>query len=532
MLSKIYYWLVGSLERIHPLIPVKWKKNIVIFDNIENPACMSLENYSLFQELSLNRNYRVVYLANKKVIQKKGHIEKGVLVLDSSWRTAVRLFGSLLFSRVIIDSYQQFYKLGLSNFYRSPSVTTVYSQHGINYFKIAGLDNCLISSEYYDYFVVSSVEEKKIILRHFLFQDRQVKLLGLARLINSPSSSITQKKKVFIYLTRRDYFSSDTKSTELLIKSVKELIEKLRKKDFSVLLGLHHSIPDAVKSSFKEPLVDENLIAEAKRSSQILVTDFSSIFLDRDSRRQEHYFFLPDANFLSLLSGCDQINIRRTIELLSVKEVSFTASSLIEKIENHESTDLRTLGIIHSPELVKSNYESFIYEIFKDSKERKNRRACENVFDIIDARIKLPVIESSLFINLEKAENSIFFHGFYPVEVNRDEIYFRWSNRCPHLFFKLGRGSWKVEIKIFIEDFKKINELKIFWNSSEVRYELDWEIIKFKVECSHTSNIDLAFLREVDPRIHFSTMLSHDVSFFERELGLAIMTIRFLRIKS
>lgn len=528
ILSKILVLFLRLLVFFHPFIPNAQKKHIIIFDNITNKNCLSLENFNLFKTLYKFNNVKVFYLANGNL--KLNYDNPNIIYLNSNFLTIIRLFRVFLFARMIIDSYQQFYRLGLTDFYRLKSVITIYSQHGLNYFKSSGLDNCLISNDFYDYCILSSEKEKSLFLNKYLYSSNQLKVIGLARLIGSHKTNLIEDHSVFIYLTRRDYFYSDRRLTSSFIVKTKELCLTLRQAGFNVNLALHHTVPSNLRDQFSGQLVSESNIEEIKRKSKILITDFSSIFFDVDPLKYKLYFYLPDYKYIKDMKGSDYENIKNTLRVLSKKDISFSTEQLLCKIKSGLSYDLKELKIIHSSDEVKTGYVRLIHEILNTDSKINDTNHSNNFLNILETKNKLLLISENCSLDFS-SPNDLYLTGFYPSEINKEGDSFRWSNNDSHIYFKLSPGFWFIRLKVYFDNPKKLKSYFFYCNDKKINSFFYNDYLTFKLRCVKETKIDLRFFSNVSSDFKLNLNEQDSIFNFEREMGMAVLKINFLKFK-
>ena len=305
----------------------------VLVDNILNCDAELVDNFSLFCHINKKQGdkQRVLYLMNEDhYLYKELKIEYGDKIIGiNPYSPSKEFLNKITQVALIVDSFQAISKIRLHRSLKDSKVKSVYSQHGINYFK-PGFHGCSeISDERYDGVVLSSEIENQIYNSYYNFSDSQIIKSGLARwdLIGDKC-----EKLIFLYFTGRAYFANPKnkiedseyfKNISLLLCS--PLLSDIRKRGYKLLIAFHHSIhtkklPKVINGV---RIIDDAEISDVKSRAEILVTDYSAMCFDFFLKNKHVYFYIPD-----YLTDC----LDTQGDFLSNQKL------LIEKIRNLQST--------------------------------------------------------------------------------------------------------------------------------------------------------------------------------------------------
>ena len=202
---------------------------------------------------------------------------------------------------------------------RSPYVYSIFTQHGITFFKDDFISQESYSSFLFDKLMISNDFEKQIFMERGCYAEENLIKNGLFRWDLLSADNAEAEKSIFIYFTHRRYLKnieeSELKNT-VYVKTILGLLENPRFKKFveengyTLKIALHHSVLQACGSGLLEgvKILEDEEIADAKKNSAILITDYSSMCF-------EMWFQHKPSIFLNIPDGEDCIKYGHKTDL-------------------------------------------------------------------------------------------------------------------------------------------------------------------------------------------------------------------------
>ena len=227
----------------------------------------------------------------------------------------------------------------------------IYLQHGI-----IAMKKLFFNKDSYNgkikKFIVSSDNEKNILIKQMNFNEDQVLISGLARFDNIKDiSRENEKKKIIIMPTWREWLinSEDELKKSKFYNGYLELFrsERLNNiiKKYNVEINFVLHINMEKYSSLFGFINNENIklidlrhekISNLIYSGDLWITDYSSVVLDFNYLKKPSLFFQPDKNEYLTKRG-SFINFDTEL----VGDVSYTADELINNIEEYICNDFK-----------------------------------------------------------------------------------------------------------------------------------------------------------------------------------------------
>lgn len=258
--------------------------------------------------------------------------------------------------KFICDGFQVLHSLDLGiteAVKRSPYVFSVFTQHGINFFKDDFISLESYSSFIFDKLMISNDFEKQLFMKRGCYKEENLIKNGLFRWDLLSADNAVSEKAIFIYFTHRRYLKdieeSELKNT-VYVKTILGLLENPRFKKFveengyTLKIALHHSVLQAFGSGLLEgvKILTEEEIADAKKSSAILITDYSSMCF-------EMWFQHKPSIFLNIPDGEVCIKYGHKTDLAdpygSKREYIFnvvdTVDGCVDKLEDYHNTGFK-----------------------------------------------------------------------------------------------------------------------------------------------------------------------------------------------
>lgn len=269
-------------------------RNIILLgDHFIESRAIPQDNYYLFCYIMErnDRQYEPYYVMNEHCpIYDYAKSKYGMHVIGYHKNNIIfkiRMLVLLKKVKVICDSYQVFHHV-------IPSISaaakhsrylyTIFTQHGITFFKSNFININSFSAFKFDKVVVSNDIEKRIFLSRGAYQPNNIIQNGLCRWDNV--QAVYQNRTVFVFFTHRRYLSSKQNikgsmyyRTIVDLLSALQLDPVLQERGFTVKVALHHSVVEKLGYGLFDNIniVKDEDIEKVKCSSDILITDYSSM---------------------------------------------------------------------------------------------------------------------------------------------------------------------------------------------------------------------------------------------------------------
>ena len=326
---------------------------ILLVDNVLNDGAELCDNYALFEYLQSKPEYKDIsfYVINKRSSQYdeiKNKYPKNIIPVNGS-KVSYALIKKLVRTKYWLDSFQVINKFSsnLKRYLNMSDITTVYTQHGINFMKIAPLEEGIgIGDQTFDKIVMANEKERQFFKRYYGFNDKNVILAGLSRWDNMKIANNDEEKSIFVYLTFRRYLI-DTKGIKVeltdYIKNVADLCSSerlsniLKAKNIKLHVAVHHLVSSHL-GDINLPnieLVDEKDIGKYKPKASLFVTDYSSMSFDyMFNDIPVIYYRLDYKNPILAVNWGDRVNeANAESNNDKVYNVFYDKDSVIDKIE-------------------------------------------------------------------------------------------------------------------------------------------------------------------------------------------------------
>ncbi len=262
----------------------KKSKYILFMDRLEKAD----DNAEWMFKYCLENGYKNCYfvIGNKEEYKKYKKKYGKVLLIGSRKFKKYYKNAKLLVSSGLIPEFTNYQ--GIRNNYR---IKYLFLQHG---YITDDLSDWLMGKKY-DYIITTDEAEKNRVSNFYSVHDKQIKVTGLARYDNLKTDN--PSKYLLIAPTWRYYLKSNLKETEYVKKWNEILVSSEIKKyaeenNLEVILKLH---PEFEK--FNEYFAIENnnsTYKELINNAEILITDYSSIFMDMHLREKKIIFYQFD----------------------------------------------------------------------------------------------------------------------------------------------------------------------------------------------------------------------------------------------
>ncbi len=269
------------------------KRDIILFaDHFIEPSAVPQDNFYMFEYMA-ERNpegLRPHYIMNEGCSMypaAKAKYGSRIIGYGKDSLFKLKIFGYLRKTKIVCDSYQVMnhvvpgFTAAAKN---SPYIFTIFTQHGITFFKEDFIELKSYSSFMFDRVVVSNDYEKDIFLGRGMFREENIIKNGLCRwdFIKPEYNS----KSIFLFFTHRRYLSALGNITDSeYYKAITRLVEALKQNSavkeggYKIKIALHHSVLDKFGYDLLKGIetVKEEDIEQVKSQADILITDYSSM---------------------------------------------------------------------------------------------------------------------------------------------------------------------------------------------------------------------------------------------------------------
>ncbi len=169
---------------------------------------------------------------------------------------------------------------------QSPYVYSFFTQHGVNFFKDNFISQSSYSSFLFDRIMISNDFEKNLFMTRGCYREDQLVKNGLFRWDLLSADNATSEKSIFIYFTHRRYLRNmEDISDTVYVKTILGLLRdprftKLVKDNgYTVKVAIHHTVVSVCGNDILGgiQILEDAEIADAKKNSAILITDYSSM---------------------------------------------------------------------------------------------------------------------------------------------------------------------------------------------------------------------------------------------------------------
>ena len=270
------------------------KRNIVIMnDMIFDFRAEPLDNFAFFEYAAERQNelkfYYILNTKNSRYAEIKKKYGKYILGYRNKYDIIFKIKMVMLtyHTRYMLDSFDALSKIFYDVFYSSPYITTIFTQHGITFFKQDYIKGDVYGQKKLNKTTVSNDLEYEIFRKKGKYRKSNIIKLGLFRWDKVHDTSAEKEtKSVFVYFTYRHYLHGvkDIMKTKyfknifalLQNKKISKLFEK---NNIEFKIALHHDLLLYVKKKqFKNiKFVAEEDILNVKNEAKMLITDYSSM---------------------------------------------------------------------------------------------------------------------------------------------------------------------------------------------------------------------------------------------------------------
>ena len=268
-------------------------------------------------EKMINQNLSVHYITEdekmyKKYCKKIKLCESIIKVNEKNYRIndnfLEKHFTMVLKLRYVLTSVGILIDYYNNLFYNIDYITYICIGHGVAHFKPYLYENYYGPNNFHKLLIPNSVKLINMAIKHGWKNEDLIKFnLPRWEKYNYINKSNIRKYSIFIMFTWRRIKINMTMSEyyfENIINLLQNelLINNLLKYNITLYFSIHHAVIQ-FKSKFKDiyhkkyiKFIRENKIAKILSSTNLVVTDFSSIIFDMIYRRKPYIIYIPDIN--------------------------------------------------------------------------------------------------------------------------------------------------------------------------------------------------------------------------------------------
>ena len=373
--------------------------------------------------------------------------------------SAEKLISLFKTTKFICDGYKVFNALNIgvnSAIMSCEDAYLIFIQHGVNFFK----DNFITLNSYsaftFDKLMISNEIEKDIFITRGGFTEDAFIENGLFRwdLLSSEKSEKTNRC-VFIYFTHRRYLKSLVNvGDSVYVKTIVNLLthpkftELIEKNGYTVKIGVHHSVVDACgRDIFKGfQIIDDIDIAEAKATSDILITDYSSMCF-------EMWFQHKPVIFMNIPDGEDCVRYGHRTDLPAP----------------YRNKEDYLFNLVNSADDCVALLDRYVHNNFSFNEEEKAKRDaffyynsgfCERFYNYLltikDEKKKL------YHIDFNQAYLFSRFAGLYTEGIDTPRSTGRWIIRKKAAVgFCVPKSDKEIAVKLTVQPLLKLNQYQL-----------------------------------------------------------------------
>lgn len=169
---------------------------------------------------------------------------------------------------------------------KSPYVYSFFTQHGVNFFKNNFISQSSYSAFLFDKIMISNEFEKELFMDKGCYEEQNLVKNGLFRWDLLSADNAQSEKSIFIYFTHRRYLRhiEDIQDT-VYVQTISGLLKDprftklIKDYGYTVKVALHHTVLSVCGTDILDgvQILEDAEIADAKKKSAILITDYSSM---------------------------------------------------------------------------------------------------------------------------------------------------------------------------------------------------------------------------------------------------------------
>ena len=271
---------------------------------------------------------------------------------NSHRRFCFKLTKLLLHTKFICSGFQVMHALnaGITDAVKkSPYVYLIFTQHGVNFFKDNFISQSAYSSFLFDKIMISNDFEKNLFMDRGCYEEKNLIRNGLFRWDLVSADNAESEKSIFIYFTHRRYLRDIENIQEsVYVKTITGLLRSerftdlVKKHGYTVKVALHHTVLSVCGKDILEgiEILSDAEIAEAKRKSAILITDYSSMCFEMWFQHKPVIFMnIPDSEDCLLHGHKTDLPDPFGNKKEYIKDIAQTPEECIDRLEEYFRRD-------------------------------------------------------------------------------------------------------------------------------------------------------------------------------------------------
>ncbi len=271
---------------------------------------------------------------------------------DTHRSFALKLNKLLRRTKFICSGFQVMHALGIGitdAVKKSPYVYSIFTQHGVNFFKDNFISQSAYSSFIFDKIMISNDFEKQLFMDRGCYKEENLIKNGLFRWDLLKAEGAKAEKSIFIYFTHRRYLKGmEDVQDSVYVKTIAGLLKNerfnrlIKEHGYTLKVALHHTVLSVCGKEILDgvQILEDAEIAAAKRNAAILITDYSSMCF-------EMWFQHKPVIFLNVPDGeiCEQYGHKTDLPYPYAGKENYiwgvvdTADECAEKLESYINSD-------------------------------------------------------------------------------------------------------------------------------------------------------------------------------------------------
>ena len=365
-----------------------YNKTDYLFNDFVNNELSSDDTFPIFEEM-YKQNIPAHYLTeNIKIYQKYCnykshcnsiiHVGKNDIIDGTFLQKYLTLFLKL---KAVITGAEFFFINNL--FYKIDYITYISVGHGISFFKYFLYEpTAYYGNKIYNKILIPPSKKLIKMATKYKWNENDIIKINLPRWHFYDEYNITkpfENKSIFVMFTWRHSIKRKHKNKtvcEDYIDNINKLLnndelnQDLEKRNITLYFTLHHKyLIYKANISFNKNIhyINETQISDILKSTNLIVTDFSSIIFDIIYRQKPFIIYIPDSNETKIINNYDNYYVKLIQELknnqIKFENKFFTLNETIKKILFYIKNDFKL-----EPRL-KKFYEDFGFEHYNGIKK-------------------------------------------------------------------------------------------------------------------------------------------------------------------
>ncbi len=293
--SRIYRWLIARLIR-SAVLEKNERNKVICCDFILEEDTSPQDEFELFRYLYNRKDspfeaYYVIHERSAAFPELRAQYGDHILPYSHENRIkfASNLKNLLKTTKFICGGFQVMHALNLGiteAVKQSPYVYSFFTQHGVNFFKDNFISQMSYSAFLFDRIMISNDFEKNLFMTRGCYQEHQLVKNGLFRWDLLSAEHATSEKSIFIYFTHRRYLRNmEDISDTVYVRTILGLLRNprfnqlVKENGYTVKVAIHHTVVSVCGNDILDgiQILEDAEIADAKKNSAILITDYSSM---------------------------------------------------------------------------------------------------------------------------------------------------------------------------------------------------------------------------------------------------------------